>query len=427
MKINILNIGCFKNLVDSEHLMKALSCAGNTVSLGELKEKVDLAIINTCGFINDADNASLDTIKRYAGYKRDGLCQSLWVMGCYVQKVGENLRQIMPDVDRVYGNFDWQRIPLDLGLNCSVGMERVITTPSHYAFVKISEGCNQSCSYCIKPVLNGPLKSVSQEDLLEECRWLVKNGVKEIQLVAQNLTSYGTDLDGRKKISELVERIADIPGIAWIRLHYAYPAGFPKDLLRVIRERPNVCKYLDMAIQHCNTKMLKLMRRGMNKEKLSELIDFIRSEVPGITLRTTVMTGYPGETEDIFFELCDFIKKQKFERLGVFAYSNQEGTYANTHYVDNISESIKRARALSIMNIQNEIYKELNGKLVGKTVNAIVDGNFNGTYYARPESSTPMADPKIHLNIDGCTLIPGQFYNIKITEVLGKDLKGVTI
>lgn len=427
MKINLLNVGCFKNLVDSEHLMHSISASGIEVNFGELTGHADIAIINTCGFIGDADDASLETIRRYAKLKKDGRCNELWIMGCYSQKLGEQLRNIVPEVDRIYGNFDWEKIPQDLNIALSVGIERVITTPGHYAYVKISEGCNQPCSYCIKPYLNGPLKSIPQDDILRECNWLVNNGVREIQLVAQNLTAYGMDLNGKKQIAELVARISDIPGVDWIRLHYAYPNGFPIDLLPVINERPNVCKYLDMAIQHCNTRILKLMRRGMTREKLIELIAKIRETVPGMYLRTTVMTGHPGETEDEFRELYKFVEEQRFERLGVFAYSHQQPSFAYTHYRDDIPEKIKRERALAIMALQKRIYKEMNDAMIGKTERIIIDSIKDGYAYGRSEYSTPMADPKVKVAIDGKPICTGEFYNVRMTENLGKDIGGTLI
>lgn len=427
MKINLLNIGCFKNLVDSEHLMRALTTAGCDVHFGELTDYSDVAIINTCGFIGDADDASLATVKRYADLKRKGLCGALWIMGCYSQKLGERLRELVPEVDSIYGNFNWERIPMDLGLHSAVDRTRTITTPGHYAYVKISEGCNQPCSYCIKPVLNGPLKSLRQEDIIDECRWLVGQGVSEIQLVAQNLTCYGMDLNGKKQIAELVERIADIAGIQWIRLHYAYPLGFPKELLRVIKERPNVCNYLDMAIQHCNTRMLKLMRRGMTREQLEELIAAIREAVPGIYLRTTVMTGHPGETEEDYQELYRFVEEQRFERLGVFAYSHQSPSYAYAHYQDDIPERVKRNRAIELMNLQKEIYKELHRGLIGTTQRVVVDSVNGDKVYARSEYSTPMADPKIVVKLQGSVPEAGRFYTVRLTEDMGKDMGGVLV
>lgn len=309
MKINIINIGCFKNLVDCEKLMKQLLMAGHDVVFGESISLFDIAIINTCGFIGNADSDSLQLLKLYAKRKSECKIKELWVMGCYSQKRGEKLRIDIPEVDRIYGNFDWGNILVELGSKSLITHERTLTTPIHYAYLKISEGCNSPCSYCIKPKINGPLTSYDIKELVDEARYLVKNGVKELQLVAQNLTAYGLDIYKEKRIAELVNRIADIDGVEWIRLHYAYPVGFPLDLLDTIRQRENVCNYLDMAIQHCNTKMLKLMRRSMTKEQLIELIATIRDRVPGIYLRTTVMTGHPGETQSDFDELHEFVKE----------------------------------------------------------------------------------------------------------------------
>ena len=421
MKINILNIGCFKNLVDSERLMRVLVDAGFDVHFGELEETADIAIINTCGFIGESEDESLSTIRRYADKKNVGLVGQLWIIGCYSQKIGDNLLTIVPEVDRIYGNFNWERLPSDLGVDMAVGMKRYLTTPSHYAYVKISEGCNQPCSYCIKPVLNGPLASMPMEDVLEECRWLSSQGVKEIQLVAQNLTSYGLDLYGKKRIAELVARISDIPGIEWIRLHYAYPSGFPKDLLPVIRERENVCNYLDMAIQHSETKMLKLMRRGMSRASLSDLIAEIRDEVPGIYLRTTVMVGHPGETPAVFESLLAFIDEQRFERLGVFRYSHQKGSYSYKHYQDIISQEVKNERALTVLAAQKRVHEELNHASLGKEVKVIIDSARDGYYIGRSEHSTPMADPIIKVFSDR-SLTAGDYYTVRITDVEGKNL-----
>lgn len=315
---------------------------------------------------------------------------------------------------------------VELGSKSLITHERTLTTPIHYAYLKISEGCNSPCSYCIKPKINGPLTSYDIKELVDEARYLVKNGVKELQFVAQNLTAYGLDIYKEKRIAELVNRIADIDGVEWIRLHYAYPVGFPLDLLDTIRQRENVCNYLDMAIQHCNTKMLKLMRRSMTKEQLIELIATIRDRVPGIYLRTTVMTGHPGETQSDFDELHEFVKEQRFERMGVFAYSHQSGTYCDKNYVDNIPQSVKIERALSLMSLQNSIYESLNDSLVGTVEKVIIDEKLGEYYIGRGEHSTPMADPKIYVS-SNLNLSIGSFYNVKITSVKGKDINGEII
>ena len=423
MKINVVNIGCFKNLVDCEKLMRQLTLIGHNVVFGENEAYFDIAIINTCGFIGNADSDSLLLLKQYAQRKRTGAINELWVMGCYSQKRGESLRSDIPEIDKIYGNFDWSNILADIGSDATISHERTLTTPPHYAYLKISEGCNSPCSYCIKPQINGPLTSYSINKLVDEVKYLAKNGVKEIQLVAQNLTAYGLDIYKEKRISELVNRIADIDGVKWIRLHYAYPIGFPLDLLDTMRQRDNICNYLDMAIQHCNTKMLKLMRRGMSKEQLVELIATIRDSVPGIYLRTTVMTGHPGETQTDFEELYEFVKEQRFERMGVFAYSHQSGTYCDKNYTDDIPQNLKIERALSLMSLQNSIYENLNNSLIGTVESVIIDGKAGDFYIGRSEHSTPMADPKIFISSQKSLNI-GEFYNVKITDAKGKDMNG---
>lgn len=428
MRVHIENIGCFKNLVDSERLLFAIEQMGINVSFGQFHGFADIAIINTCGFIQDAETGSVALIRQYEMLKMQGMISQLWVMGCYGQKMGERLKAEVPEVDSVFGNFDWDDILIRLGHISmkDIGVWRHITTPSHYAYLKISEGCSRPCSYCIKPILNGPLKSISMERLIEEVKWLVKQGVCELQLVAQNLTDYGIDLYGEKKIAELVERISDIPGVEWIRLHYAYPIGFPSRLLDVIRERNNVCKYLDMALQHCNPEILRLMRRSMSKEELVSLLSEIRNAVPGIYLRTTFMVGFPGETDEMFDELCTFVKNQKFERMGVFRYSAQTGSYSYKNYNDTVPESVKTLRALTLMNIQNEKYHLLNTSLVGTVQKVIVDSFCNGEYHCRTEHSTPMADPKI-ITDSKYPLKIGSFQMVRITESIGKDMRGIIL
>ena len=426
MRINVINIGCFKNRVDCEKLMKQLTMAGHDVYFGESNSLFDIAIINTCGFIGNADSDSLQLLKQYAKRKSECTIKELWVMGCYSQKRGKKLRNDVPEVDRIYGNFDWGNILVDLEIKSLISHERTLTTPNHYAYLKISEGCNSPCSYCIKPKINGPLSSYDIKELVNEAKYLVRNGVKELQFVAQNLTAYGLDIYKEKRIAELVNRIADIDGVEWIRLHYAYPIGFPLDLLDAIRQRENVCNYLDMAIQHCNTKMLKLMRRSMTKEQLTELIATIRDRVPGIYLRTTIMTGHPGETQSDFDELYEFVKEQRFERMGVFAYSHQSGTYCDKNYVDDIPQSVKIERALSLMSLQNSIYESLNDSLVGTVEKVIIDEKFGEYYIGRGEHSTPMADPKIYV-ASNLRLNIGDFYNVKITSGRGKDINGEII
>lgn len=425
MKVNIVNIGCFKNLVDCEYLIWQLNANGIDVTFGDNShDKCELAIINTCGFISDAENDTTELIHRYAERKRLGLIRKLWVMGCYGQKIGDALRSLIPEVDKVYGNFNWHQIVNDIcGRSWNEVNNRVLTSPGHYAFVKISEGCNMKCTYCIKPVLNGPMTSKRMEDILDECRLLVKNGVREVEIVAQISTAYGVDIYHENRIAELINRIADIPGIDWIRIHYAYPGGFPMNLLTVIRERTNVCKYLDMAIQHCNERVLRRMGRPLKKSQLENLLSTIRAEVPGIAIRTTVMTGFPGETDSDYQELREFILDQRFDRMGVFAYSHESKSYSGIHYTDDVPESLKRRRALELMGIQREIYKESNTMLIGHPLKVIIDSkNLDGSYWARPESSTPMADPKVKI-ITNENLVIGSFQTVIPTVIYDKDFE----
>lgn len=423
MTINVVNIGCFKNLVDCERLIWQLQAAGATVGFGESDTPADVAIINTCGFISDAERDSSALIRRYAERKRSGAVGSLWVMGCYGQKRGDALRDDVPEVDRVYGNFDWHSIVADLlATPWTDSGERTLTTPRHYAYIKIAEGCSQACAYCIKPIINGPLRSEPMEKIVDECTRLAAAGVKELQIVAQNTTAYGLDLYRRPMIAELLERLADIDGIEWIRLHYAYPLNLPKPLIDVIASRTNICNYIDMALQHCNEELLRLMRRPMAKSRLLALLDSLRER--GIAIRTTVMTGHPGETEEAYQELREFVATQRFDRLGVFAYSHEPLSYAATHYADTIPEAVKRARALELMELQRHIYDDANRRLVGNTLRVIVDGrNAEGDYLGRPANSTPMADPKVIIKT-AATLTPGTFVAPLITRSLGKDMEG---
>lgn len=424
MTIHIENIGCFKNLVDSERLLHAIEKAGFEATFGTFCRDSDIAIINTCGFIGDAEEDSAALISQYVHHKQNGRLGQLWIMGCYGQKYGEALKEKFPEIDRVFGNFNWHDILHVLGHEYNIGIHRHVTTPAHYAYLKISEGCNRPCAYCIKPVLNGRYTSVPMETLIDEARWLVSQGVREFQIVAQNLTDYGIDIYGKKTIAELIARISDIPGVDWIRLHYAYPIGFPRELLKVMRERENVCNYLDMALQHCNSDILRLMRRVISKEQLREFLAEIRDEVPGIYLRTTMMTGFPGETTKMFDELCEFVLEQKFERMGVFRYSSQKGSYSEVHYKNNVPDKEKTRRALYLMNLQKERYESLNKSMIGKKQRVIVDEFHHGSYFCRTEHSTPMADPKVVVWSKESIPI-GSFQQVVFTKSLGKDIEGI--
>ena len=347
--IDIITMGCSKNLVDSERLISQLEAAGYRVTHDSEQPEGDIAVVNTCGFIADAQEESINTILQFAQRKSEGSLRKLYVMGCLSQRFLAELKQEIPEVDKFYGKFDWDQLLVDLGkaYRPELRNHRCITTPSHYAYLKISEGCNRHCSYCAIPLMTGAHQSRPMEEILDEVRWLVGQGVKEIQLIAQDLTYYGRDLYHKPSSAELTERIADIPGVEWLRLHYAYPTDFPFDLLKVIRERPNVCKYLDVALQHVSDHMLARMRREMTCQQTYDFVRRLRETVPGIALRTTMMVGFPGETEEDFNQMMDFVRWARFERLGAFAYSEEEGTYSARHYADDVPDGSSRRRSFN--------------------------------------------------------------------------------
>lgn len=422
-KVNIISLGCSKNLVDTEMLLKQLEHAGYATETDVENSDADVVVVNTCGFIGDAKEESVNTILEQVERKKQGYIKQLYVIGCLSQRYGDELKEEIPEVDAFFGKFDWQGVLAKMGehFDMSVRNRRVLTTPSHYAYLKISEGCNRTCSYCAIPIMTGRHKSRDFEELLEECRELVKGGVREILVVAQDLTYYGVDLYGRNRLAELIGRIADIDGVKWIKLHYAYPAGFPEELLEVMRERPNVCKYLDIALQHCSDSMLKRMRRGIGKQQTIGLIRKIRQEVPGIFIRTTLMTGHPGETEEDFEELCEFVREMKFERLGVFPYSHEEDTYCDKHYTDDVPEEVKKERAERIMEIQSEVSEALNASLIGKTVTVVIDRREAEYYIGRTEHDSPEVDPEVLVSSDRM-LETGSFYEVEIVGSDGYDL-----
>ena len=355
--IDIITLGCSKNLVDSEHLMRQLEEAGFHVTHDAERPKGEIAVINTCGFIGDAKEESINMILEFAQAKEEGEVEKLYVMGCLSERYLKELAVEIPQVDKFYGKFNWKELLQDLGkvYHDELYIERTLTTPQHYAYLKISEGCDRKCSYCAIPIITGRHISKPMEEILDEVRYLVSQGVKEFQVIAQDLTYYGLDLYKRHALPELVERISDIPGVEWIRLHYGYPSHFPYDLLRVMSERDNVCKYMDIALQHISDPMLKKMRRNITKEETYALIRRMREEVPGIHLRTTLMVGHPGETEEDFNELLDFVRKVKFDRMGAFAYSEEEGTFSAEHYEDEIPFETKQARLDKLMALQQKI------------------------------------------------------------------------
>lgn len=423
--VDIITLGCSKNLVDSEKLIRQLELNGFSVTHDAENPQGEIAIINTCGFIGDAKEESINMILEMAQRKVKGNLKQLIVMGCLSERYLHELEGELPEVDRFYGKFDWERLITDLGKtyykeSCN---SRRITTPSHYAYLKISEGCNRTCSYCAIPIITGAHKSRPIEDILSEVEELVKQGVKEFQVIAQELTYYGLDIYKERKIAELVERIAQTPGVEWIRLHYAYPTQFPMDLLKVMAKYDNVCKYLDIALQHCSDNVLANMHRNITKEQTYTLLETIRKEVPGIHIRTTLMVGYPGETDEDFAELTDFIKWAKFERMGAFAYSEEDGTYASEHYTDDVPEEVKQARLSKLMRVQQNISLAHQENKVGKQFKVIID-RLEGDYYiGRTEYDSPEVDPEVLIRkTDDQELQIGAFYNVKIDSAEEFDL-----
>lgn len=424
--IDIITLGCSKNLVDSEHLMRQLEEAGYHVTHDAERPQGEIAVINTCGFIGDAKEESINMILEFAQAKEEGLLKKLYVMGCLSERYLKELAIEIPQVDKFYGKFNWKELLHDLGKNYQEELhnERVLTTPAHYAYLKISEGCDRKCSYCAIPIITGRHVSRPMEEILQEVRYLVDRGVKEFQIIAQELTYYGVDLYHKQMLPELVERIADIPGVEWIRLHYAYPAHFPTDLFRVMRERPNVCKYMDIALQHISDNMLQKMRRHVTKEQTYQLIENFRKEVLGIHLRTTLMVGHPGETEADFEELKEFVRKVRFDRMGAFAYSEEEGTFAANNYEDNISQEVKQARLDELMAIQQEISSELSAAKIGRQMKVIIDRVEGDYYIGRTEFDSPEVDPEVLIERNGEQLIIGNFYQVEIVNSDDFDLYG---
>ncbi|MEN9917751.1 MAG: ribosomal protein methylthiotransferase RimO [Bacteroidota bacterium] len=422
-RIDVVTLGCSKNLVDSEMLMKQLLANGYTVSHDSENPEGEIVVINTCGFIDDAKEESINTILSFAERKKQRKLNKLFVMGCLSERYMEDLQKEIPEVDKFYGKFGWKGLISDLGKSFrkDVEYERMLTTPSHYAYLKISEGCNRSCSYCSIPIMTGKHQSRDMDQIVDEVKSLVKQGVKEFQIIAQDLSYYGIDLYKEMKLPELIERISDVEGVEWIRLHYAYPSKFPYDVLRVIRERDNVCKYLDIALQHISDNMLKTMRRNINKEETLDLIKRIREEVPGIHIRTTFLVGHPGETEEDFQELIQFVKDVRFDRMGAFPYSNEEGTFAYENYQDTIPELTKQERMDTLMAVQERIALEGNESKIGKVFRVIVDREDAEFYIGRTQFDSPEVDPEV-LITKNKELKIGCFYDAKIQHVEPFDL-----
>lgn len=424
--VDVVTLGCSKNLVDSELLMRQFDALGYKVRHDADKPDGDIVIVNTCGFIGDAKEESINTILQFAERRKKNKLDKLFVMGCLSERYQKDLESELPEVDKFYGKFNYTNILTDLGqeFRADLRLERSLTTPSHYAYIKISEGCNRMCSYCAIPLITGRHRSRPMEDIEEEVKKLVSNGVKEFHLIAQDLSSYGLDKYKALKLPELVERISDIPGVEWIRLHYAYPTQFPYDILRVMRERDNVCKYLDIALQHISDNMLKRMRRNITKEQTYELIRRIREEVPGIHLRTTMLVGHPGETDADIEELKEFLKFAKFERMGAFTYSNEEGTYAYDNYADDIDEEIKQERLNDIMSVQQSISLHINQSKIGTKLKVMIDRIEGDNYVGRTEFDSPEVDPEVLIPVGTDDIRIGEFYLTEITDASEFDLYG---
>ena len=424
-RIDVITLGCSKNLVDSERLLKRFKDLGYEVAHDSDNVEGEIVVINTCGFIGDAKEESINTILQFCDAKKHKKIKRLYVMGCLSQRYFDDLNTEIPEVDKFYGKFDWENLISDLELTkpSTAIYDRVITTPSHHAYIKISEGCNRFCAFCAIPLITGRHKSRPIDEIIAEVKMLVQRGVKEFNVIAQDLSSYGLDIDGTLKLPELIDSMAQIPGVKWIRLHYAYPAQFPYEILKVMRKHENVCKYLDIALQHISTKVLSNMRRHIDKEETYALLQKIRSEVPGINIRTTLMVGFPGEGEAEFEELKEFVKKARFERMGAFAYSEEDGTFAAQHYEDTIPDDIKQSRLDEIMALQQKISAEINESKVGKTLVAVIEREEDEYYVGRTEFASPEVDPEVLISKERELKI-GEFYKVEITEAMPYDLIG---
>lgn len=427
--VDFISLGCSKNLVDSEILMGLFEAEGFNVTHDSDNPQGEFVVVNTCGFIADAKEESINTILEQVKRKADGEVEKIFVMGCLSERYLADLESEIPEVDGWYGKFNYNQLLVDIkssnnesvNYNC---VHRHLTTPSHYAYIKISEGCDRHCAYCAIPLITGHHQSRPIEEILDEVRWLVSQGTKEFQIIAQELTYYGVDLYGEQRIAELIEQMADIEGVKWIRLHYAYPNHFPWYLLKVMTEKKNVCRYLDIALQHISDRMLSRMRRNTTKQETMELIERLRREVPGIHIRTTLMVGFPGETEEDFKELIDFVKWARFERMGAFAYSEEDGTYSAEHYEDDIPQDVKQRRLDKLMRVQQNISAEIEAQKVGQTLPVIID-RIEGDYYiGRTEFCSPEVDPEVLIYKD-VKLEIGEIYQVRITDSEEFDLYGV--
>lgn len=422
-RIDVISLGCSKNLVDSERLLKQLELSGFQAFHNSDNVDGDIVIINTCGFIGDAKEESINTILTYAEAKNEGRIKELYVMGCLSERYRDDLLAEIPEIDRIYGKFDWVNIVSDIIKRNPATMpyDRVITTPSHYTYLKIAEGCNRFCAFCAIPLITGRYKSRPIEEILEEVRMLVGKGVKEFNVIAQDLSSYGLDIYKRLALPELIDRMAEIDGVKWIRLHYAYPSEFPYEILDVMARHSNVCNYLDIALQHINNDVLKNMRRHITKEETLALIRTIREKVPGIHIRTTLMVGFPGETEDAFNEFKEFVREAKFERMGAFAYCEEDDTYAAKNFSDSIPQEVKESRLEEIMTIQEDVALESNQSKIGKTMTVVIDREEPDYFVGRTEFDSPEVDPEVLIDKDD-RLTVGNFYDVEITDALPFEL-----
>jgi len=427
--IDIITLGCSKNLVDSEKLIRQLEANGYKVTHDSSNPQGEIAVINTCGFIGDAKEESINMILEFCEAKEEGRLRKLYVMGCLSERYLKELEVEIPQVDKFYGKFNWNELLADLGkaYHDEIAIERTLTTPKHYAYLKISEGCDRSCAYCAIPIITGKHISRPMEEIIDEVKLLVSQGVKEFQIIAQELTYYGVDLYKSQKLPELIEKIAQVPGVEWIRLHYAYPTHFPEDLFRVMRENDNVCKYMDIALQHISDNMLTRMRRNVSKSETYDLIEKFRREVPGIHLRTTLMVGFPGETEEDFEELKEFVQRARFDRMGAFAYSEEEGTYAAETYEDFIPQEVKQARLDELMALQQEISADLSNAKIGQELKVIIDRKEGDYYIGRTQFDSPEVDPEVLIKANGKRLFSGRFYRVRITNADDFDLFGEII
>ncbi len=427
--IDVITMGCSKNLVDSEKLIRQLELNGYRVEHDPEDPHGEIAVINTCGFIGDAKEESINTILEFCKAKEEGRLRRVYVMGCLSERYFKELKKEIPQVDKFYGKFNWKGLLSDLGKSFdeSRANERTLTTPKHYAYLKISEGCDRHCAYCAIPIITGKHRSRPIEEIISEVEHLVARGVKEFQVIAQELTFYGVDLYGKRCIAQLVDKMSRVKGVRWIRLHYAYPTSFPMDLLTVMRKRKNVCKYLDIALQHINSTVLSNMCRHVDSEQTYQLLRTIREAVPGIHLRTTLMVGFPGEGEEEFQELLEFVRKARFERMGAFAYSEEEGTYAARHFKDEVPDEVKHERLSKLMALQQEISAEIQAGKVGQTFSVVIDRREGDYFVGRTEFDSPEVDPEVLIPVSEGQLRKGCFYEVRITDADDFDLYGSVV